>query len=97
MTGEAETLLSRFKMLIPPQREIRNELVGEVAPGPFLITKGLSFGLGMYTKKLSEGSDEIVEAIEDQKMESKCQWTHDYALCHNMVCQAPYQDSTRQH
>ena len=50
---------------MPPHRGIRNELVLERgADGPLLITNGLSSGLGIYVKKLSEGSDETVDATE---------------------------------
>ena len=49
---------------MPPQRGMRNELVVERGDeGPALITNGLSLGFGMYVKKLSEGSEETVEAI----------------------------------
>lgn len=49
---------------MPPQRGMRKELVVERGDeGPALITNGLSLGLGIYVKKLSDGSEETVEAI----------------------------------
>jgi hypothetical protein len=51
-------------MATPPQRGIKNELVDDFgALCAVLMTRGLSLGLGMYVKKLSEGSDDTVDAI----------------------------------
>lgn len=51
------------------------------APGPVLMTKGLSLGLGTYVKKLSDGSDDTVDAIVFHNQKKSARGLVNYTVC----------------